>query len=84
MNRDKRGVWGEEGVSGAERGEGNGQMFSSSPTSTDPLLFNTGTLRMSTERLKDAAEKRNGERTGPERESIVWTSVKYDPLGYRV
>lgn len=36
-------------------------MFSSSPTSTDPLLFNAGTLRMSTEEaLKDAGRTREG------------------------
>ena len=61
MNRDKRGETRdrgrERGDEGRKRGRGNGQMFSSSPTSTDPLLFNAGTLRMSTGRLKDAARR---------------------------
>ena len=66
MNRDKRGgtVVARGRRKGARKGRrrettsgGNGQMFSSSPTSTDPLLFNAGTLRMSTGRLKDAARR---------------------------
>lgn len=50
MNRDKRGGRVGERDEGMAGGKvvGNGQMFSSSPTSTDPLLFNAGTLRMST------------------------------------
>lgn len=63
---------------------GNGQMFSSSPTSTDPLLFNAGTLRMSTEGLKDAeghARKRRGQ---PRKGKHCSSSVKYDPLPLHV
>ena len=56
-------------------------MFSSSPTSNgDPLLFNAGTLRMSGGKTWQG-ERRRERKRGRERESIVGTCVKYDPLG---
>lgn len=45
-------------------------MFSSSPTSTDPLLFNAGTLRMSTGKTRtDEAEHHRDRR---EREKALF------------
>lgn len=59
-------------------------MFSSSPTSNgDPLLFNAGTLRMSGGKTWQG-ERRRERKRGRERESIVGTCVKYDPLGRHV
>lgn len=81
MNRDKRGGR-VEGV--RKRRGGNRQMFSSSPTSSgDPLLFNAGTLRMSGGKTWHGERRERG-RGRRERESIVGTCVKYDPLGRHV